>query len=81
METAALDLADFSLTRLGELCRLREYCDCYADRLTKRALHAAIFSVYLDCRRAGLSDRAQEILVEWVPDPLEAHVAAGAPAL
>jgi hypothetical protein len=81
METAALDWADFSLTRLGELCRLREYCDCYADRLTKRALQAAIFSVYLDCRRAGLSDGAQQILVEWVPETLEAQVAAGAIAL
>ncbi len=78
METAALDWADFSLTRLGELCRLREYCDCYADRLTKRALQAAIFSVYLDCRRADLSDRAQQILAEWAPETLEAQAAAGA---
>jgi hypothetical protein len=79
METAAVDWADFSVSRLGELCRLRECCDCYADRLTKRALQAAIFSVYLDCRRAGLSDRARQILVEWLPETLEAQVAAGAP--
>lgn len=71
METAAPTWADFSIARFRALCRLRDYCDCYADTMTKRFLQHAIFSVYLDCRRAGLSRRAREVLTEWIPEGLE----------
>lgn len=71
METAAPAWADFSIARLSALCRLRDYCDCYADTMTKHFLDRAIFSVYLDCRQAGLSWRAREVLAEWIPEALE----------
>lgn len=77
METAAPAWADFSIARLLALCRLRAYCDCYADTKTRRFLEHAIFSVYLDCRQAGLSRRAQEILAEWLPNAAEVPATTG----
>jgi len=71
MNTAGANWADFSIGRLGELCRLQQYCDCYADSMTKRFLQHAIFSVYLDCREAGISEGAREVLAEWVPAALD----------
>ncbi len=71
MNTADANWADFSMGRLGQLCRLQHHCDCYADSMTKRFLQRAIFSVYLDCRQAGIPEGAREVLAEWVPAALD----------
>ncbi len=77
MESAAPAWADFSVARLLAFCRLRAYCDCYADAMTRRFLEHAIFSVYLDCRQADLSQRAREILTEWLPEAIEVPAPTG----
>jgi hypothetical protein len=60
--------AEFSINRLGDLCRLQNYCESYADAMTMRFLQHAIFSVYLDCRHAGVRERADEVLSEWITE-------------
>ena len=70
METIISGWAEFSVERLAALCRLRDYCDCFADSMTKRFLQRAIFSVYLDCCQAGFGWRAREVLAQWVPEPV-----------
>ena len=71
MNTVTGNWPEFCIDRLTLLCRLRRYCDGYADETAKRGLQRAIFSVYLDCRRAGVSERAREVLAIGFPDARE----------
>lgn len=65
--------AEYSVARLNALCRLRDYCDSFADSMTKRFLQRAVFSVYLDCCQSGLEWRAREVLAQWGPQPVAAR--------
>ncbi len=71
MNTVAGNWPEFCIDRLTLLCRLRRYCDGYAGETAKRGLQRAIFSVYLDCRQAGVSERAREVLAVGLPDARE----------
>ena len=80
MNEIKADWVEFCIDRLARLCRLRRYCDGYADANAKMALQRAVFSVYLDCRKADATSRAEEVLRGQVPETRELPDPAGARA-
>ncbi len=71
MNTVTGNWPEMCIDRLTSLCRLRRFCDVYADQTAKRGLQRAIFSVYLDCQQAGVSERAREVLAAGLLDTRE----------
>ncbi len=71
MNTVSGKWPEICIDRLTSLCRPRRYCDGYAGETAKQGLQRAIFSVYLDCRQAGVSERAREVLAAGLADTRE----------
>ncbi len=69
MSTMTEAWADYSISRLEDLCRARRYYQTYAGQPAKRLLQGAIFSVYLDCIDAGLAGQADAVLAQWITVP------------
>jgi len=72
MNTRTEAWADYSISRLEDLCRARRYYETYAGRPAKHLLQGAIFSIYLDCIDAGLAEQAHAVVAKWATTPRNA---------